>query len=83
MFDSANGSVKVVQVLVGIFRAAAGIRYKLLEDIGSVKDIVVNFIRRLLSSTFLLYHTFPVLSRKTPHPETGAEKSYDKLLQSS
>ena len=43
MFDSANGSVKVVQVLVGIFRATAGIRYKLLEDIRSVKDIVVNF----------------------------------------
>ena len=43
MFDSANGSVKVVQVLVGIFRATAGIRYKLLDDVRSVKDIVVNF----------------------------------------
>ena len=42
-FDSANCAVKVVQVLVGIFRAAAGIRYKLLDDIRSVKDIVVNF----------------------------------------
>ena len=80
VFDSANGAVKVVQVLVDIFRAAAGIRYKLLEDIRSVKDIVVNFIRRLLPSTFLLYHTFSVLSRKTPHPETGAENTIQKIV---
>ena len=66
VFDTTNCSVEVVQVLVGIFRATAGIRYKLLEDIRSVKDIVVNFrCRPLLNpDANSLYHTFFILSSK-------------------
>ena len=79
VFDSANCAVKVVQVLVGIFRAAAGIRYKLLEDIRSVKDIVVNFRCRLLLNPDAnsLYHTFFILSSKNSAPENGCG---EKLL---
>ena len=79
VFDSANGSVKVVQVLVGIFRAAVGIRYKFLDNVRSVKDIVVNFrCRPLLNpDANSLYHTFFILSSKNSAPENGCG---EKLL---
>ena len=60
-------TLRVSPIFVDILWATTSIGHGLLDDIRSVKDIVVNFIRRLLPSTFLLYHTFPVLSRKAPH----------------
>ena len=70
MFDSANRSVKAIQVLIDIFRAIAGIGHDLLDDVRSVKDIIMNLVCRLLLNPNVssLYHTFPALSRKTPHP---------------
>ena len=48
------------------------------ENLGSVKDVIVNLGCCLLPSTFLLYHTFPVLSRKTPHlKKKCGEKIYN------
>ena len=84
VFDSANCAVKVVQVLVGIFRATAGIRYKLLDDVRFVKDIVVNFICCLLLNpdTNSLYHTFFILSSKNSAPENGCGgKSCGRLIE--
>ena len=51
MFDSANCAVKVVQVFVDILRTAAGIGHGLLDDIGTIKNIVMNFGCRLLSGS--------------------------------
>ena len=84
VFDSANRSVKVVQVFVDILRTAAGIGHGLLEDIGTIKNIVVNFrCRPLLNpDANSLYHTFFILSSKNSAPENGCGgKSCGRLIE--
>ena len=51
VFKSAKRSVKVVQILIGILRTIANIGYDFLNDVSTVKYVLVNLGARLFSDT--------------------------------
>ena len=49
MLDTTNGAIEVIEILIGVLRTVVVIRNNFLNDIGTIKDVIMDFATRILS----------------------------------